>query len=766
MLALVGSASSFGPTASSTWVVSGGQNGGGVVTSTAVSGSTAYLGGNFTYVGPPTGSFVAADSAGALVSPWPAVGGNVYAVAPDGANGFFIGGEFSSVGTRHANNVAHIKSDGTLDTAWAGSTDGTVYALAVSGGTVYAGGDFDHAGRRGRKDEPRGVLRVDRRARDGVHRQRDGYRRGRLRARGVGLGAVRRRHLLDARRQQPRQPGRGRRGHGRGDRLDREHRRRRLRARRRRRRRLRRRELPARQRDHCRATTSRPSTPPPARPRTGIRLPTPRSTRSSTRARPSTRAAPSPRSATRPGTASPRSTPRTSGAPRAGTPTSHGQVYSLAVSGTTVYAGGLFGSVNGATARDNAAGFDATTGTATSFAPVVGGTVDALAVSGTNVGIGGEFRTAGAGGATAGPVPRSNLAAIDLTTGKATDLEPRRERHRRGARGLRARRSTPAAPSPSRTGSRASGSRPSRPPAPRRPGTRASTTARCSRSRSSARRSTPAARSRPTSVQQPARAAQPRRRVPGQRVGQRLRRPDRLEPESRTAPCSRSTRSARRSSSAAASRASRRPASTGGSSSAAEPARGGESPGDRRRRRPGTPTLNGSVLALTHVGTTVYAGGAFTTVNGNVARGGGAAFSASGTGTANDWNPEALLGPEPAGHRLRARRVRLDDVPGGVFARSEARGRDRRPLQPAVLPEPVGRGRLARRSACRTSAGPRPRTTSCCRSRSRRRGSSWAESSPRPASRRPARRSTPTSPRRPTGAASRSSARCPTHRRT
>ena len=47
-----------------------------------------------------------------------------------------------------------------------------------------------------------------------------------------------------------------------------------------------------------------------------------------------------------------------------------------------------------------------------------------LAVSGTTVGMGGEFRTAGAGGATTGPVPRSNLAAIDLTTGKATDWNP------------------------------------------------------------------------------------------------------------------------------------------------------------------------------------------------------------------------------------------------------------------------------------------------------------------------------------------------------
>ena len=44
---------------------------------------------------------------------------------------------------------------------------------------------------------------------------------------------------------------------------------------------------------------------------------------------------------------------------------------------------------------------------------------------GTNIGLGGEFRTAGAGGPTAGPVHRANLAAIDLTTGTATDWNPR-----------------------------------------------------------------------------------------------------------------------------------------------------------------------------------------------------------------------------------------------------------------------------------------------------------------------------------------------------
>ena len=71
---------------------------------------------------------------------------NVYAVAPDGANGFYIGGFFNSIGTKHADNIAHIKSDGTLDTSWTGSTNGTVYAIAVSDDTVFAGGAFSTAG--------------------------------------------------------------------------------------------------------------------------------------------------------------------------------------------------------------------------------------------------------------------------------------------------------------------------------------------------------------------------------------------------------------------------------------------------------------------------------------------------------------------------------------------------------------------------------------------------------------------------------------------
>src|SRR5262245_26641023 len=126
MLALGGAASSYAPQPLPTWVVSGGT-----VEAVAVSDTTAYLGGDFGYMGPETGSAVSLDStSGALTPGWPVVGGNVYAVAADGLGGWFIGGAFASIGTRHADNVAHIKPDGSLDTGFAAGTDGPVYTLA------------------------------------------------------------------------------------------------------------------------------------------------------------------------------------------------------------------------------------------------------------------------------------------------------------------------------------------------------------------------------------------------------------------------------------------------------------------------------------------------------------------------------------------------------------------------------------------------------------------------------------------------------------
>src|SRR5690348_8250157 len=59
------------------------------------SGSTLYLGGGFTRIGPASGGGVPLDStSGASLAGFPKVAGNVQAVIPDGAGGWFIGGEF------------------------------------------------------------------------------------------------------------------------------------------------------------------------------------------------------------------------------------------------------------------------------------------------------------------------------------------------------------------------------------------------------------------------------------------------------------------------------------------------------------------------------------------------------------------------------------------------------------------------------------------------------------------------------------------------
>jgi hypothetical protein len=53
-------------------------------------GTTTYLGGSFTYVGPNTGHGVPLDTTtGSPVIPYPKVNGTVYAVAPDGSGGWY-----------------------------------------------------------------------------------------------------------------------------------------------------------------------------------------------------------------------------------------------------------------------------------------------------------------------------------------------------------------------------------------------------------------------------------------------------------------------------------------------------------------------------------------------------------------------------------------------------------------------------------------------------------------------------------------------------
>jgi len=120
----------------------------------------AYIGGDFTEIQPPSstsyGCLLEASGEGWPVlrspDPDPSVwfdhvrpNGIVRAVVSDGADGWYIGGDFTLVGGQPRLRLAHILGDGSVDPAWQSGTDGIVRALALHNGKLYVGGDFSNA---------------------------------------------------------------------------------------------------------------------------------------------------------------------------------------------------------------------------------------------------------------------------------------------------------------------------------------------------------------------------------------------------------------------------------------------------------------------------------------------------------------------------------------------------------------------------------------------------------------------------------------------
>lgn len=116
----------------------------GEVDAIVTDGATAWIGGNFQHVGPYTGSTARFEGTTGELSaqPWPAVSGFVDAVAPDGNGGWYLGGRFSMIGGLPRTNLAHVLPDGTVDPAFAPTTNGRVRALQPRGDRVFIGGEF------------------------------------------------------------------------------------------------------------------------------------------------------------------------------------------------------------------------------------------------------------------------------------------------------------------------------------------------------------------------------------------------------------------------------------------------------------------------------------------------------------------------------------------------------------------------------------------------------------------------------------------------
>ncbi len=142
LLLLIAATASAQIVDSTLWALSPGDR----VLAIAPAGDTVYIGGSFLYVGPPTGGGVPVDRATAKpVTPYPRIVGRVEAVVADGEGGWFVGGSFTHVGSQPRRNLAHILADGNVS-SWAPNPNLEVWALALSGRTLYVGGDFDSLG--------------------------------------------------------------------------------------------------------------------------------------------------------------------------------------------------------------------------------------------------------------------------------------------------------------------------------------------------------------------------------------------------------------------------------------------------------------------------------------------------------------------------------------------------------------------------------------------------------------------------------------------
>jgi hypothetical protein len=111
-----------------------------------VTNGTIYLGGNFTYIGPDSGSAGVVDiNTGDHKRGFPKISGSVFTVIPDGSGGWYIGGAFTNIGGTIRTNIAHINADNSIS-GWSPHANNVVRTMVGHNGQIYVGGAFTRIG--------------------------------------------------------------------------------------------------------------------------------------------------------------------------------------------------------------------------------------------------------------------------------------------------------------------------------------------------------------------------------------------------------------------------------------------------------------------------------------------------------------------------------------------------------------------------------------------------------------------------------------------
>ena len=109
-----------------------------------------FAGGDFTLIGPPTGTWVPVSASGTVPAVRRPIDGTVIAAAADGRGGWYLAGNFFYIGDAVRRAVFHLLPSGRLDKHWKPRLKGSVSALVRVRSTLYMGGDFTKFGRKKR----------------------------------------------------------------------------------------------------------------------------------------------------------------------------------------------------------------------------------------------------------------------------------------------------------------------------------------------------------------------------------------------------------------------------------------------------------------------------------------------------------------------------------------------------------------------------------------------------------------------------------------